>query len=250
MRTSIVSQLRFPLRFALAISAGALALAAGVLFSAATTGEDSSLTLYRDVEMHVARMPAASLKDLLMESDAVVVGRVVAKGETHFLGTDSAAPRPVTPAALPAGLPKEQADALAQANASGPDDGIARPPRGIPMTTFQIEVTRVLKGTVVKGSSIAVTQPGGDVQIPLGAGRPTLQRKVVAEHDPLMLQGQEHVLFLDGSDGNFTIAGGPDGRFNLDARRTLQPIDEGSAVGKAQKGKTVDELEVAIHQAN
>ena len=118
------------------------------------------------------------------------------------------------------------------------------------MTTFRIEVTRVLKGTLAKGVNIGVTQPGGDVQIPLGAGRPTLQRNLVAEHDPLMLQGQEQVLFLHGSDGNFTIAGGPDGRFNLDARRTLQPIDEGSPIGKAHKGKTVDELELAIHNAN
>jgi hypothetical protein len=251
MRTPILSHARLTAgRLGLAAGAGVLALAAGVLFGLQATPDDNGLTAYREVEMHVARMPVQTMNELASQSDAVVVGRVVAKGETRFQAIDTSAPRAVTPDPLPADVPKDVADALKHAQASPANDGIARPPRGIPMTPFVVEVSRVLKGTLTRGSTIAVTQPGGDVQIPLGAGRPTLQRRVLAEHDPLMIQGQEQVLFLHhGDDGSYTVTSGPDGRFSLDARRTLQPVDEGSAVGKAHKGKTLDELEVAVRSA-
>lgn len=235
-------------RIALSVGAGALAVAAGALLSGQLAGQHTDdLTLYREIEMHVARVPASSLSELTSQSDAVIVGRVSSRKETHVQAIESVSPRRAPTRALPTNIPTEQAAALANARASAPEDGLVRPPAGIPMTTYSVEVSRVLKGNLAIGARIDVTQPGGDVQIPLGPGRPTLQRRIVAEHDPPLVPGQEQLLFLHrGDGGQYSISGGADGRFSLDARRTLQPVDEGSVVGKAHRGKTLEQLEEAL----
>ena len=76
------------------------------------------------------------------------------------------------------------------------------------------------------------------------SGLPTLSRTLVSEHDPLLVKGEEQVFFLsNGSDsGTFDVTGGPDGRFKVDARGLLQPVDDGSLVGQAHKGETVDSI--------
>ena len=41
----------------------------------------------------------------------------------------------------------------------------------------------------------------------------------------------------------FHVTGGPDGRFGLDARRTLKPTDENTTLGAGLKGQTLARLQ-------
>jgi hypothetical protein len=234
-----------PGRRVMLVGAGALALATLVSLSQIGAPNYSDLAATQEVEMHTSRLPVANLDELAKKSDAVVVGRVVASGAVHFIQADGQKPQPVQPDARLAGLDKAKEAARIPA-APRSNDGILTPPRGIPVTDFNVEITQVLNGKLARGSKITVSQPGGEIQLPnpSGSTAPTLVRTLVAEHDPLMVVGQEHVLFLQrSSDGTFHVTGGPDGRFNLDARRTLKPIDEGTPLGASQKGQTLDSLQ-------
>jgi hypothetical protein len=237
---------------------GLIVLSAFAIFSALTIGavrvtapDNSELVTDLEVEMHAARIPIKDLAELTRKSEAVISGRVIARGPTQFMPFSGGSPHPFQPEPTPANLPgwkvaglKDRPGALTHAH-----DKIIAPPQGIPMTQFTVEVTEVVSGKLVKGQHITINQPGGTYQIPLGRGAPTVTRTLVAEHDPLLIPGSEQVFFLSssGQNGTFTVTGGPDGRFKLDARRTLQPVDEGSPVGAAHKGETLDSLATKVN---
>jgi hypothetical protein len=199
--------------------------------------------------MHMGRIPVQNLDELNKTSDAVIVGRVIATGAVHFILPSGEQPHAFQPSAAPKDLPKDKIGAGKTPELGRFQPNIITPPAGMPVTDFTIEVSQVMRdgSGVAKGSRITVSQPGGVVQIPLGQGAPTLTRTMLAEHDALMVQGQEHVLFLQKAGNGFVVTGGPDGRFKLDAKRTLQPIDEGSPVGLAHKGETIDGLQSKIN---
>ena len=244
MATQIAFHRPFPARRMLILGAGALALATLATVSQIGAPDYSSLAANREVEMHTARLPAASLTELTKQSDAVVVGRVVASGAVHFIQADGQKPLPLQADARLGGLPKSN-DAARVAAPTRSNAGILTPPTGIPVTDFTVQVSQVLNGKVGQGARITVSQPGGQITLPSPAGSaaPPLVRTLVAEHDPLMVVGQEQVLFLQQSnDGSFHVTSGPDGRFALDARRTLKPVDETAPVGMSQKGQTLDQL--------
>jgi hypothetical protein len=232
---------------------GLIALSAITIFSASTIGaarltapDNSGLDTDLQVEMHTARIPIKDLAELTRKSDAVISGRVIARGATQFLPFSGGSPHPFQPEPVPSNLPGWKVAGLEDKPAAPTQthDKIITPPQGIPMTEFTVEVTGVISGKLAKGQHISINQPGGTYQIPLGRGAPTLTRTLVAEHDPLLIPGSEQVLFVNSSSqsSTFTITGGPDGRFKLDAHRTLQPVDEGSPVGAAHKGETLDTL--------
>ena len=252
MLTRTLSFPRRPLgRRALIAGVGALALMSTVYLGLQGAPDESAFAANREVEMHVARLPVETLDDLTKQSDAVVVGRVIGAGKTKFILPEAQQPRPFAPSGPPADLPADKRAELGKAPAppSRQQENIITPPPGIPTTEFTIEVSRVLRGNLPAGSRITVTQMGGVFQMPLGPGAPTLTRTMVAEHDPLMVPGHEHVLFLKRSaDGGYHVTGGPDGRFGLDARRHLQPVDDGSPVGKAHRGKTIEDLDAAMRR--
>jgi hypothetical protein len=228
---------------------GALALVATVGASQIGRPDYSDIPANQDVLMHVAYVPVKDLTELNAKSEAAVVGRVVAKGTTKMIKSEGQQPRAFTPLAPPSGLSAEKLDGLKDAPAAPlrSRENVITPPGGIPVTQFTIEVTRSLRGSFKKGDQFTLSQVGGEIQIPLGAGAPTLTRTIHADHDPLLVQGQEQVLFLSrGSDGTFNVAGGPDGRFSLDARRTIQPVDHASPVGLTLKGDTLDALEAKV----
>lgn len=229
----------------LVAGAAALALLAYLPLSQVGAPNYADLAANRDVEMHTARIPVANINDLTKQSDAVVVGRVTASGAVHFIKPEGQTPLALQPDSRLGSISKSKdAPALSGAPARA-NDGILQPPTGIPVTDFSLQITQVLQGKVTTGSTITVTQPGGQITLPQpkGSQAPVLVRTLVAEHDPLMIVGQEQVLFLQqATDGTFHVTGGPDGRFSLDARRTLKPVDDAAPIGQAQKGQTLEQL--------
>jgi len=234
------------------LAIGAMALMAIVPLSQVVGAPDySDLAANREVEFHTARLPIQDLSELSNKSDAAVVGRVVSKGEVRFIKPDVQQPRAFTPSGPPSDLPKNKVAGLtdkAEAPSRNQPDVIT-PPAGIPVTQFTVEVTRSLQGDLKVGQRITLEQAGGEISMVLGGTAPTLKRTIVAEHDPLMVVGQEQVLFLTkGNNNAFVVTGGPDGRFSLDARRALQPVDEGSPVGKASKGEALESFATHVKQ--
>jgi hypothetical protein len=225
------------------LALGAMALIALAPLSQIGAPDYSALAANRMVEFHTSRLPIQDLAELTKKSDAAVLGRVVSKGAVHFVLPEKQQPRAFTPSAPPTDLPQSKLEGLKDAPAAPPrnEPGLVTPPAGIPVTQFTVEVTRSLFGELKVGQRITLEQAGGDITMSLGGNAPTLTRTIVAEHDPLLVTGQEQVLFVSkGANNTFVVTGGPDGRFSLDARRSLVPVDEGSPVGKAAKGETID----------
>jgi hypothetical protein len=246
MATQVLSFSRPALGRRTLIGAGALALIATLGLSQIGRPDYTPLAANREVEMHVARVPIADLAELSKQSDAVVVGRVLAKGQTKMINAEGQQPAPFVALPAPSGLSAEKAAELKKAPAAPvrSNEGIITPPSGIPVTEYTVEVTRAMSGKLKKGEKITLSQIGGEIKIPLGQGAPTLTRTMIAEHDKLLVAGQEQVFFLSrGADGTFSTVGGPEGRFDIDARRNVQPVDAESPVGKAHKGLSLDSLE-------
>jgi hypothetical protein len=255
MATQIQSFSRPTLGRRTVIGASALALIATLGVASQMGRPDySGIAANQDVTMHVAYVPVQDLAELSKKTDAVVVGRVLAKGATKLIKTEGQQPQGFAPVGAPAGasLSQQKLDGLNNAPAAPARsrEDIITPPGGIPVTEFTVEVTRALHGTFKKGDQLTLTQTGGEISIPLGAGAPTLKRTIMADHDPLLVQGQEQVFFLSrNTSGGFVVAGGPDGRFSLDAKRTIQPVDHGSPLGNSLKGESIDSLEAQVKAA-
>jgi hypothetical protein len=230
------------------LAASAIALFASATFGAIrlTTPDNSDTVQNLVVEMHTTRVPVRDLAELTKKSDAVISGHVIAQGATKFIEISGGPAHALQPDPGLANLPANKKAGLKDAAPAGTrsNAGLITPPAGIPVTQFTVEVSQVLNGKINKGQHVIINQMGGTYQLALGAGLPTLSRTLVSEHDPLLVKGEEQVFFLSkGSDsGTFDIAGGPDGRFKVDARGLLQPVDDGSPVGQAHKGETVDSL--------
>jgi hypothetical protein len=71
------------------VAAGALSLAALVSLSQIGAPNYSDLAANQVVEMHTSRLPVASLDELTKQSDAVVLGRVVASGAVNDARTQA-----------------------------------------------------------------------------------------------------------------------------------------------------------------
>ncbi len=230
------------------LAASAIALVASATFGAMrmATPDNSDMVQNLEVEMHTARVPVQDLGELTKKSDAVISGHVIAQGATKFIQINGGPAHALQPDPGLANLPANKKAGLKDAAPAGArsNAGIITPPAGIPVTQFTVEVTQVLNGKIAKGQQVIINQFGGTYQLALGPGLPTLSRTLVSEHDPLLVKGEEQVFFLsEGSDsGTFDVTGGPDGRFKVDARGLLQPVDEGSPVGQAHKGETVDSI--------
>jgi hypothetical protein len=242
-----------PVRSLLA-GAGVLALASTVYFGAHSYADFQEYAANHDVEIHVARIPIKNLEELNSKSDAVVLGRVVGTGGTHFILPEAHQPQAFTrDTKIPAGVSPEKV-AAAQGSYAPPSraqGGLITPPPGIPTTDYNFEVTQVLRGNVAQGSKITVNQLGGVIHMDIAPGVPSVTRTLFAEHDATMVQGQEQVLFLTkGTDGVFRATGGPDGRFKLDARKTLEPVDGESLVGQSLKGQTLEDLRGKVGSNN
>jgi hypothetical protein len=198
----------------------------------------------RLVELHASFKAIPDLATLKSQADLVVVGRIARNGTTNRI-TDSGNSRATAPTPPPLDLSDKKANAVKQQPApaappSSTDANIANANLGTPVTTYDVQIERVLKGSSAS-SQIVVGQLGGKVALDTFPGGPKLQRTVVFEGDTLMNAGERHVLFLKrASDGTFFMVGGPQGRLSIDNTDQLHPIDTTSPAHHGRAGETLD----------
>jgi hypothetical protein len=264
MTTSCAPTTRLRHRLRGAILAGAaltvvasLALGAGVRGHPTAPAAAPEPEPERLLPIATIRASLPSLEALSGTADAVIVGRVVAQGETTFLRGSGGPPRPIAPAPADAAVRDKLAEARPAA-ASLPVDPAAERgeipvyPPGLPMTRFTIEVSRVLRGGatgLASGARLTLVQAGGPVELPAAPDAPRRILPLELEDDPLFKVGERQLLFLSRQpNGEYMVAGGPDGRFALDAADRLRPMDDHSPIGRAQQGRTVAELDGSLRQ--
>jgi hypothetical protein len=128
---------------------------------------------------------ARDLRTLVRTSDEVFLGRV-----TRLLG---------------------QSEADQPPGASG-----SRAP--LPLTRFEITVTRALSGTLAAGDAVVIEQIGGTIEVS-GGGRATM----VLEDDEPLENGAQYLFFADYKpNGNLTAP--PFGRLQAGQDGSLQPL--------------------------
>ncbi len=130
-----------------------------------------------------------TFKALTQRASLIVMGHVVGNGTTKRVAQPNSA-----------------------SNSSIPD-------QSRPETTFSFQITRVFKGSVPANHQISIFQTGGTVSERLGSGA-IVQRTYVVDDQPLLLAGNEVILFLDRADtppdtGAYYIIGGQEGRFTV-----------------------------------
>src|SRR5262249_40025826 len=132
---------------------GALALSAFVFAGLQGAPDYSGLAANREVEMRTSRLPVQTLDELSTTSDAAIVGRVLAKGETKMIQASGGQPQAFADVATPNGLSPQKLDGLKNGPAAPARsrDNIITPPAGITVTTFTIQVTRSLQGGLKAG---------------------------------------------------------------------------------------------------
>jgi hypothetical protein len=202
-----------------------------------------------------SREPVTSLEELTGMTDIVVVGRVVAQGATTFITPGNRhEPRPFAPQST-TNLPPEKRSSgtsvATDSSAPGAEGGaIAVYPPGMPVTRFTVQISKVLHGSeqLAAGGQVTVKQLGGPVELPARQDAPKRILPLEVDGDPLLTVGpQQHVLFLTKeADGDYTVAGGPDGRFALDAAGHLQPVNRRSQIVRAQQGETLDQMQARL----
>jgi hypothetical protein len=242
---------RNPRRVALVLGAGALAvaatLAAGRILQIQQRAEN------RTVEVGATYLAYPSLDALAQRADLIVVGHPVDQGNTHLVAQPAQQATAFQPNPLTAAPGEKAKLAVGQPPATLKGGDPAPPSMDTPVTDFSIEVTRVLHGQVAVGEHVTVSQMGGLVQLPTYPGGPMLKRTIEFEHDTLMAQGQEHVLFLGkAKDGTYFVVGGPQGRLGVDNGGKLHPVDVGAPATRGRTGQTLESfaLEVQRSRAN
>ncbi len=199
------------------------------------------------VEFSTSYKSIPDLATLRHQSDLVIVGRVVGDGATRFAtpgGTPQSNPAPQTADATgkKADALKSDANVAARPALTG---NVVKTIPGTPITTFNIQIERVLQGNVAAGSRLVVTQPGGHVTLDMipNLSAAQVHRTVEFEHDTLMQSGEQHVMFLQrGSDGTFFVVGGPQGRLSVDRSGKLHAIDPGAPALKSREGQLLESL--------
>jgi len=155
----------------------------------------------------------------------VVVGRVVGDGTTRLL-EQSSQPAGARPAAASAAGGPTRAKGL-----------------GTPLTSYTIEVERVVRGAVSPGSKLTLAQLGGKVSVPTFPGGPELKRTVQYEHDTLLNADERHLLFLRHADSTtYYVVGGPQGRLAVDRAGKVHTIGHGSPATQGRDGQLVETL--------
>ena len=123
-------------------------------------------------------------------------------------------------------------------------------PPGMPVTRFTVQISKVLRGSeqLAAGGQISVKQLGGPVELPARQDAPKRVLPLEVDGDPLLTVGpQQQVLFLTReADGDYTVAGGPDGRFAIDSAGHLQPVNGRSMIVRAQRGETLDQMQARL----
>ncbi len=223
------------------IAVGTIALGAATIGRAYL--EIQAAASDRLVELHASYKAIPDLPTLKSQADLVVVGHIARNGTTKLV-TQSGNSGATAPAAAPLELSDKKAGAVKQKPAPvappfSTDTNVANANIGTPVTTYEIQIQRALKGSIT--GQISVTQLGGKVSLDTFPGGPKLQRTVVFEGDTLMNAGERHVLFLKrANDGTFFVVGGPQGRLSIDNTDKLQPIDSTAPAHRGRAGGTLE----------
>lgn len=174
--------------------AGIVLVFAGLLLVNATKGSPSSLSgsgsslAPQTVHISMTTRSYPNLKALTQRARLIVKGHVVGNGSTKRVAQPNSDP-------------------------AGPD-------QGLPETIFSFQITQVLKGSDHVNQQISIFQTGGTFTEHQGSNGPLVQRTYVVDEQPLLVAGDETILFLDlatsGPDaGAYYIVGGEEGRYTV-----------------------------------
>jgi hypothetical protein len=208
------------------------------------------------VEFSTSYKSIPDLATLRHQSDLVIVGRVVGDGTTRFAtpagGTpaNNSAPQTADVTGKKADALKSDANVTARPALTG---NVVNTIPGTPVSTFNIQVERVLQGNTSAGSRLVVTQPGGHVTLDMipNLSASQVHRTIEFEHDTLMQSGEQHVMFLQrAADGTFFVLGGPQGRLSVDRSGKLHPIDTAAPALRGYDGKLLESLVSEVGSAN
>ncbi len=177
-----------------------------------------------------------SLSDITRSSDAVVQVKVIANLGSRRIPLDppveNNAPPP-TPNAI-------AAQKLTQVPTAAPATPGPTPTDVEPLeTTYLVQVKSVLHGHVQPGDQLRIVQRGG---------RDTQGTEVV-EGNPLLVVGDQEIMFLStGDGGTYFIRGGPEGRFGV-IGGTVVARGPDTPVGKDYDHRPLASFVSAVHAA-
>jgi hypothetical protein len=122
---------------------------------------------------------------------------------------------------------------------------IAKDRAGLPITSFEITVERVVAGGLSSGATVVVEQVGGTIEI---SGGTTMS--IILEHDKLLLEGAEY-LFFAAYKNNGKLSVPPFGRLQVSADGSLEPLPIWSGLGALRQltGLTSSEAASRVGQA-
>jgi hypothetical protein len=148
------------------------------------------------------------LATLTRQAKLVIVGRVQSAGTTRQV------PQPIQTPIGPTRTAPGQ-----------PSAGIS-----IPLTTYTVDVERVVRGGPPSGAQISVVQSGSPIRDALPS-----------QDDVPMSQGERYVLFLEQSPtGALVTVGGVQGRLKIDAQGRIHPVGSGSPATRGRDGQQLD----------
>jgi hypothetical protein len=99
-----------------------------------------------------------------------------------------------------------------------------------PVTTYSVDVERVVRGAPPPGTQIVLAQSGNPI-----AGAPP------SADDPPLTAGERDVLFLQrADDGTYFLVGGPQGRLTIDAQGNVHTVGAGSPATRGRDGQMLD----------
>jgi hypothetical protein len=190
------------------------------------------------IDMGESMRAIPDLASLTRQSDLVVVGRVTSDGVTVLLQQ---------PVATPANNPPPQTTQPKGAYPPPPPPALQRQGQltvsqpQTPVTSYQIQIERVGRGTASVSEHITVSQPGGTISVPTVPGGPVLTRNVQVEDDIPMRAGERYVFFLKrANDGTFFVVGGAQGRLSIDGSGHVHPLNPGAPATHSHDGQALD----------
>jgi hypothetical protein len=122
----------------------------------------------------------------------------------------------------------------------------------IPTQRIRLRVDSVLKGTARVGDVLDVFQTGG-LAAPTGSpngkqGMRADTHLVVTLDDPLYQPGEQYLLMLEDGPRGMLRSVAPEGRYRIEANRTLTPMIDNS-VTRGIKGKSVIDMERTVRNS-
>jgi hypothetical protein len=171
----------------------------------------------RDVYIHALYPLIPNLTALTQQSTLVVEGTVLDNGTTTLVDQPVAQPQSSPAKPAPSGpLPGDKGQLIAATHPNAPTNQAALPDQRLPVTSYTIQIDKVLRGQAPGGNKLTLLLTGGPVSYPTFPLGPTLHRTLVFEGNPLLKRADRQVFFLGvNPDGTYYLVGGPQGRLQV-----------------------------------